>query len=427
MGLGAGLATSSWAQAEAPRLQLGRRRTVHFNCGALRDPLLGVHDGVCTFGLALRLEDVPYAVRVGFGNDIALDYPVSAVAACTSSSYGDGFNPTGGAPWALLTTGSGGRETDDTVMSSGSSRSLVVRGNGGGPRVPTIVWTDWTPITAIPPDDGSGRPILFLRAAFPAWVAPRCCNAVFHFSGTPASQGRDMVFTYRGAHDLATNPAAMSINPAPSVVSPFYCVQYLSKTRGTTVLWGGDSHYSGDTSIGGIDAFPLQSCLALSTPARPLAAANYAWSGSPSLIFMPVLEHMLAACRPQIVILQGWTANDGPAKAAIDAYGERVLGLAEQVVKSGAVPVMVTRFPRFNLAQHANELALAEAWRRRQLQLNTPAMPVLDAPAVLDDPAQPGAYRPGLSNDRVHPNTAGHAALAEALTPILQSVLRSAA
>jgi hypothetical protein len=293
--------------------------------------------------------------------------------------------------------------------------------------VPNIAWTDWTPITAIPPDDGSGRPILFLRAAFPAWVAPRCCNGVFRFSGTPAAHGRDMVFTYRGGHDLATSPAAMPANQGAFGVSPFYCVQYLSKTRGATVLWGGDSHYAGDTSIGSIDAFPLQSCLALSTPERPLAAANYAWSGSPSLIFMPILEHMLQACRPQIVILQGWTANDGPAKAAIDAYAARVMSLADQVVQLGAVPVLVTRFPRINLAQRPAELALADHWRERELTLNKPTMPVLDAPAVLDDPAHPGAYRPGLSNDSVHPNTAGHAALAQALTPILQTLLRNAA
>jgi hypothetical protein len=406
---------------------LGQRRTIHFNFGALRDPFLPAHDGITSFGLALRLEDIPYAVRVGFGNDIGYDYPVSAVAACISSSYADGVNPTGGAPWALLTTSAGGRDTVDTVASSGSSRNLLVRGNGGGPRVPNIAWTDWTPIAAIPPDDGSGRPILFLRASVPAWIAPRSCNALVRFSGTPAAQGRDLIFTYRMGQDWATAPGPRANLFGPSGVSPFYCVQYLSHSRGATLLWGGDSQFAGDTSIGNADAFPLQSALALSTPQRPLVAANYAWSGSPSLIFLPILERMLEACRPSIVVLQGWTGNDGPAPAAINAYAERVLKLVERVRNLGIAPVVVTRFPRLNLAQHKDQLALAEHWRQVQLKLNGAGTSVLDAAAILDDPAHPGSYRPGLSNDGVHPNTPGHIALAQGLTPILDTLLRDSA
>ena len=425
-GLGGLIATTRAGWSQSPEVRLGQRRTVHFNFGAIRDPLLPAHDGITSFGLALRLEDMPYAVRVGFGNDIGYDYPVSAVAACISSSYADGVNPTGGCPWALLTTSAGGRDTADTAVSSGASRNLLVRGNGGGARVPTIAWTDWTPITAIPPDDGSGRPILFLRASVPAWVAPRCCNALIRFSGTPAAQGRDILFTYRMGQDLATEPGPHANIFGPSGVSPFYCVQYLSHSPGATLLWSGDSQFAGDTSIGNADAFPLQSAFALSTPKRPLAAANYAWSGSPSLIFMPILEHMLDACRPSIVVLQGWTGNDGPAPAAINAYAERVLKLMVRVRQLGILPILVTRFPRINLAEHRDQLALAEHWRQVQLKLNGPGSPVLDAAAILDDPARPGAYRAGLSNDGVHPNTAGHIALAQGLTPILQGLLRNA-
>ncbi len=425
MGIGSIAATTGTAWSQPVRL--GQRRTVHFNFGALRDPLLPAHDGITSFGLALRLEDIPYAVRVGFGNDIGYDYPVSAVAACISSSYADGVNPTGGAPWALLTTSAGGRDTVDTVASSGSSRNLLVRGNGGGPRVPNIAWTDWTPIAAIPPDDGSGRPILFLRASVPAWIAPRSCNALVRFSGTPAAQGRDLIFTYRMGQDWATAPGPSANVFGPSGVSPFYCVQYLSQSRGATLLWGGDSQFAGDTSIGNADAFPLQSALALSTPQRPLVPANYAWSGSPSLIFMPILERMLDACRPSIVVLQGWTGNDGPTSAAINAYAERVLKLVARVRQLGIAPIVVTRFPRLNLAQHSDQLALAEHWRQIQLKLSGAGTSVLDAAAILDDPARPGAYRPGFSNDGVHPNTAGHAALAQSLTPILRNLLRDTA
>ena len=418
---------SNQASSQTPRLRLGPRRTVHYNAGALHDPLQPPADVGCTYGIALRLEDMPYALRVGFANDVALDFPVTAVAGCISTAYNDGVRPTGGAPWALLTTNLGGRDVGVDAAASGSARGLLVRGNGGGPRVPNIAWTDWTAIQAVPPDDGTGRPILFLRASFAPWIAPRCCNVVTQFSGTPHSHGRDMIFTYSLGHDSATAPNQATPPFGTGQASPFYCVQYLSHRRGSTVLWGGDSHFAGNTTIGNIDAFPLKTCLELSTPDHPICAANYAWSGSPSDVFFPILQEMVAQCRPNIVILQGWTANDGPTAAAINSYSEHIMEYTRKLAQSGIEPILVTRFPRFNLALHPDQLALTELWRQRQLGMRSAGFLVLDAPPVLDDPSSPGAYRTGYSKDKVHPNEAGSAALASALKPVLNNLLRHAA
>jgi lysophospholipase L1-like esterase len=141
---------------------------------------------------------------------------------------------------------------------------------------------------------------------------------------------------------------------------------------------------------------------------------------------MPLLERMLAACRPQILILQGWTANDGPGELAAEAYAAKVLDMAGKARQLGTLPVLITRFARETLAQHPEELRAAQRQRDRQLALAGPDLPVLDAPLVLDDPARPGAYRLGLSNDHIHANDTGHAAVARLLTPLLRSVLARA-
>jgi hypothetical protein len=409
--------------APSPLPTLGMRRTVHFTSAQLRDPILGPSDAACTFSLAMRLEDEPVAIRVAFGNDIALDFNVEAVAACMSTSYGDGANPTGDAPWSLLTTNARGADTGDLPGPRGSLRSLVVKGNGGGPRVPALSWTDWTPITYVPPSDGSGRPILFLRASLPPWSVPRCCEPADEFSGSPASLGRGMVARIHLGGDLAAAPGQNANGFGAWGTSPFYCVQYLSRRHGATVLWGGDSHYAGDTTTAGIDAFPLQTCLALSTPDLPVTAANYAWGGTSSLVFMPILDRMLEACRPQFLILQGWTANDGPSVAANEAYYAKVLTLADKARRLGTFPIVATRFSRETLTRNPQELAEADSLRQRELKLASTQMAVIDATTVLDDPGRPGGYRAGLSTDGIHPNTAGHAAVARLLTPALTQLL----
>ncbi len=425
MAAGVAAATPSYARVYT-HATLGTRRSIHFNSGLLRDPLLGPSNLPVTFGLAMRLEDEPIAIRIGFGNDIAPAYPITAAAACIGTTYGDCVTPGGPAAWTRLTTNAGGRDTDPSGPSrSGQSRALAVPGNGGGPRVPNLAWTDWAPIRSVPPDDDSGRPILFLRVSCPPWSAPRCSQLGNGFSNTPNSAGRDVTFMLGGG-DWATSPEARIGGFRHTDISPVYCVQYLSRTRGATVLWGGDSHFAGDTTPGNISAFVLQSCLRISTPPLPVAAANYAWGGSPSMVFQPLLEHMVASLRPEILVLQGWSANDGPSPEAAQAYATRILHLAAQARAQGTVPILVTRFARKTLAQNPREITFADHLRQQQLSMRAPDMPVLDATPILEDPTHPGLYRPGLSNDGIHPNGAGHAALAAALTPMLENLLRKA-
>jgi hypothetical protein len=238
--------------------------------------------------------------------------------------------------------------------------------------------------------------------------------------------GRDIIVSIKPDADVASVPEPTVAGFVRWSSNPFYCVQYLSSTRGATVLWGGDSHFAGDTTPGGVDAFPLRSCLKISTPDCPVAGANYAWGGSPSMIFLPILDRMLEACRPQFVVLQGWTANDGPAEASAIAYSDQILRLAAKARQMGAFPIMSTRFPRNTLARNPDELRVTEWLRRRQLALSGREMVVLDAAEVLDDPLRPGTYRDGLSNDGVHPNDAGHAAVERLLTAALRELIECA-
>lgn len=126
-----------------------------------------------------------------------------------------------------------------------------------------------------------------------------------------------------------------------------------------------------------------------------------------------------------VVLLMGTNdAKDGKPAAAIVAD---IRAAAEKIHAAlPAIPVIVSRLlPRAPRAGQAKEAALLPA---AILEVNAlidqlPAqLPWLTVADPFTSMAQPdGSPRPGLFGDGVHPNSAGNAALAAALAPVLRS------
>ncbi len=86
---------------------------------------------------------------------------------------------------------------------------------------------------------------------------------------------------------------------------------------------------------------------------------------------------------------------------------------------SGAVPIVLTPFPRDAASMTEIQIAPWLELRENILSMRQSGVVVVDSAAILgsmDDLGQlDGTYLPEFTSDGVHPNNAGHAAVADAL------------
>ena len=105
--------------------------------------------------------------------------------------------------------------------------------------------------------------------------------------------------------DYVTDP----LRPIGSLMttpdSPLFVVQYRTMVPGIQIVVGGDSH------LAGWDTFVQLAATEVSRPVRPVSVWNGARGGAPSRIFGPILDEIIDDADPSIVVIQGWTANDG--------------------------------------------------------------------------------------------------------------------
>ena len=136
--------------------------------------------------------------------------------------------------------------------------------------------------------------------------------------------------------------------------------------------------------------------------------------------------------RPGFVILPGWTYNDTVDGVAADdaacrLFFARLVMAADAVSAAGAIPIFLTPFPRDRESMTASVLG---PWRRLRndiLAMRLSGATVIDTTSILGatpDGVFDGTYLPEFSDDQVHPNDAGHAAIAERLRPVLQAICR---
>ncbi len=392
--------------------------------------------------LAVGCPDDFFAVRVGLPNVIETPFHISRLTACPSDSWNDYVNPTGSAAWTPLTFVHGGNDTDAIVSLANDRFGIDVAPrdpdlSAGETYIPRWTWSDWRPIRSLArADEPGGLRVLMLRMALPHGQTITYASSGFlGYTGQPEVHHGFDYATAKWHQDCATEPGF--IDPAHAAVgqgvNSMACIQFLTSRGGVTGIVTGDSHHAGTTATAQLLSFALRATV--STGARavgtiPLGFVTCATGGARSGNFFPRMQGLLSAVRPGFVILPGWTYNDtvddvAAGDAACGCFFARLLMAADEVSTAGAVPVFLTPFPRDRGSMISSVLG---PWRRLRndiLAMRLSGAIVIDTTSILGairDGVFDGTYLPEFTNDQVHPNDAGHAAIAERLRPILHAI-----
>jgi lysophospholipase L1-like esterase len=406
-----------------------------------------------TQSVAVSCPDDFFAIRVGFmchyGDE---SFHIPLVKAVTSRGLNDGLNPTGDGPWVTLTAASGGADSDRIVTNPDAPCAIPIPGTTADPAtgradIPRVVWTDWVPLRSAAPDP-TGRRWCFIRELIPG---DRACSYVMGdypglLDDSPGGNGYcfrvancfldDYVTASRTAEDMRPMNAEQAAVYRWWPGSQIAIVQLVTARDGVTIMTAGDSHAAGVGSTGDANAAVFQSASGLGAALcgrLPIGIVNAGWPGSTSEHFLAAAAALLPAVQPAVVVLPGWTFNDSDAQGlasagAVGRFLARVLMFADQCVQHGAVPVFTTPYPRDPGCMA--EPSRLQAWRSARqtiLGLRESGTLVIDAAAHLSSTDSNGelsaTYRPGLSDDTVHPNDQGHGVVADLLRPVLERLI----
>jgi hypothetical protein len=390
----------------------------------------------CTDFVTVTCPDDFLAVRAGFTNIRREAYVVTKVIAAASTTLGDHANPTGASCWRPLTFANNGVPTDKIVAAADAPTTIIVRGMPPNPTfaddpLPSWTWTDWAPLTSLPRAESPDAPrVLMIRLLLPKDCTHTYPNGGFmEYHLNPAINRGSSYVAGQVPRDVVTvpeviNTAGANIGIAFPAVS---CIQFLTRNEGIVGMAAGDSHHQGTSTTTQFWNYLMRSTLEIGSRQVGRIPFGY-WStargGATSDWFF----------RPGFVVLPGWTYNDTTLNAqadqeAIAIFLARLLMTAEECARSGAVPIFLTPFPRDPAAMTAARVEPWRALRNAIVDLRERGAVVLDATAILArqvNGVMDGTYRPEYTDDTVHPNNAGHAAVAAALTPIIERICRLA-
>jgi hypothetical protein len=392
--------------------------------------------------LAVGCPDDFCAVRVGLPNVTETPYRILRLAACASDTWNDYVNPTGPSEWTPLTFVHNGHDTDAIVSLENDKFEIDVAPrnpdlSAGETYVPRWTWSDWRPIQSVArTDEAGGVRVLMLRMALPHGQTITYASSGFlGYTGRPDIHLGFDYATGKWRGDCATIPGFIdpSFAAIGQGVNSMACIQFLTSRPGVTGIVTGDSHHAGTSATAQLLSFALRATLSAGAGAVgkvPLGYLTCATGGARSGNFFARLQNLLPAVRPGFVILPGWTYNDtvndiAATEAACAIFFARLLMAADEVSATGAIPIFMTPFPRDRGSMTA---AVLGPWRRIRddiLAMRLSGAIVVDATSVLgatQDGVFDGTYLPQFTNDQVHPNDAGHAAIAERLRPLLQAI-----
>jgi lysophospholipase L1-like esterase len=200
-------------------------------------------------------------------------------------------------------------------------------------------------------------------------------------------------------------------------------VQYISRMPGLTMIAIGDSITASAGTRGGISGYAFRASVLLSRPRRPMEFFNEAVAGRSSVAFLANGRRQIALIRPQCGVLQCWSENDGPTRAAAEAALSESLALAAWAKQLGCVLTLCTAAPVYAGRPQA------EAHRRWSNDLVRIAshmlqLPLLDLDAIWGTGGTPNSYRTAFdAGDHTHPNDLGSAVAAATLTQLISPLL----
>ena len=383
----------------------------------------------CQWGLETDFD----MVRFVWSNNSASPYTIALCKAAPSSALGDGSSPVnslGAIDYTLfqtMTFNNAGLDVapqDQTAFGSGPT-TFTVPGNAGSLLHPTRWYSDWLRIASIARTDGGVLPLLVTRTLSNDLAGTYRMAGMVGANWSPLAQDRILNGVTKPNADQTTVPVLLagSVSQGTSITPDG--IQYMTRSPGFTVLGVGDSLTQGAGSTALYQPWGYLSCLALSTPARPISFWNQGWQGMLSPDYWGNGYTALKGSVPDVATIPVWTPNDAQTQVAADAAWSRAMDLANYAMKHGTVPVLMGPVPWSGIATGAIDNIRLGA-RTRMLQAGANGMAVLDWEAVIGTGAVPNRIQPVLiAADNQHPNDAGNALMDSAVfRPVLANILR---
>ena len=373
-----------------------------------------------TYAAAITLEAPFDLVRLAFVNDGPEPYVVTEVAIAPATALDDGVSASGA--WVQVTFNAQGRNWPPPSP-DGPITHVAVPGTAN-PHLPSLAWSDWMRVSALPPDEGV-LPWLMCRARFdgPACAALPGLPHTQSFNTTPAHRGRQSWGFQADADQVMAGGWLHGCQPHGAII-PHIGHSY-ARARGATILCIGDSLTNGLGGLCPVSGWGMRASVALSAPHRPVSYVNSGWNGQSSSEFYRNGHALLAPDMPEIVCIATYSANDvffgDGSQSNADAAFSRALELAHHVIHGGGTPVLVTPMPWGGGA--AND-AIRQVILARVRSLAAGGLAVLDFDRLLTNGLSPAGMRPEFdSGDGLHPNDAGYAVMAEHATHLFRQIL----
>jgi lysophospholipase L1-like esterase len=360
------------------------------------------------------------AVRIIIPNPVTA--AVTGVKAAITAGQSNVANAgTNGSAAAIDPTANNTLGTWSTLLWSGAGSVTLPAGTSLD--VPSYTASDWMKIRSVPRADGGTQPLLWLRIFVPG-AGNANAPASYHGGlGTTwdiesSCAGRLIRMRGQGVDGVGTiNSFTTSSTPAY-----FNCpviVQYLSRKTGLTVLVVGDSI---DEGTGATDQLGWHYVAkhAVSTKDSPIELCVQAIAGANSATWLSRLNACIAAVTPDYVSLPIYEVNDQATPMA--SFGIMTSQFNAELAKKAAldnraVPIIRTGNPSTVAVKAFTATDSLRQNLNDQMRLQGSAINLMDSDAVLaGDSGSNGQRVPiaSLDADGIHPNDAGHLAIAQA-------------
>lgn len=358
-----------------------------------------------TYQISTELAADFDAVRPIFANTGRFGFAMRAVAASVVGSEADLNNSAG--TWAQGTR-------------AGLTRIYAENSPGNG-RV-AYTTTDWIPLASIPRTDGGTKPLVIVRAYFPAYA-----NLPVYGDGTDdftnwATRNDGRIWASRAQAVEGVNNPANFTSTTNNSQSPIVGVQYLVRGKAVTVLATGASNTDGRGTYLG-EGFAMPAIEDLTDAETTYEYANAGWAGQTRSIYTErTIDILGSEIRPDVLVLETGSGNDAPTTITTDIVNEFRAQRGRMIAEArryGVPVVLWTWLPATEAVRPWGATdALRRAYNTECLELAGAGVVVVDAAAAVEG-ATTGSGQvelaPAYTTDGVHLNDAGNAAVADIL------------
>jgi lysophospholipase L1-like esterase len=332
------------------------------------------------------------AVKIVFCNPTASPVTVDNVIVAPSSSYTSPHTPTGA--WSTPTG-------QITVPA-------------GAPKNPSFVVTPNIQCRSVYRDDGVPFPLLYQRYFFAVGnttYTTGCGSGSMSAANWDArSEGHVFKASNKSGGDYVTTPggwATGGFDNAPYRMHAALIFQY--DTSVTTVMGLGDSISGGVFGSTFYNTpYGYKSVTRLALAGKRVAWFNAGWSGQTMQEINTRGKTLIDTFLPAVIVIPSWTPNSAYAtQADWDAQWYYFMDLAQYQISKGGKVLMMTPLVNDNLNVPQDGYRL-----NQRLRVLNSGLAYADVESAISNLATPARWITGLNFDAIHPNDAGHEAIA---------------